>query len=185
MYVVKIIILLGTYVILPLSKEFINTSWNLSQNSTLLSTLMKKNKQAYDKYFERNWNIMNTWKGIKSLISLKTVASSVPAVLTLDNGDTITNPYDIANTFTNYFAFIAAVPFFKKDSKFNYSNYHPISLLWNIGKILEKLMYKRLYIYLNNNNIACNFQFGFTEKYCTSHTLIYIRIKEKLLMMEI
>ena len=41
-------------------------------------------------------------------------------------------------------------------------------------------MYKRLYIYLNNNNIACNFQFGFTEKYCTSHTLIYIRIKEKL-----
>ena len=41
---------------------------------------MKKSKQAYyDKYFERNWNnIKNTWKGIKSLISLKTVASSVP-----------------------------------------------------------------------------------------------------------
>ena len=89
----------------------------------------EENKQAYDKYFERNWNITNTWKGIKSLISLKTVASSVPAVLTLDNGDTITNLYDIANTFTNYFAFIAAVPVFKKDSKFNYSNYRPISLL--------------------------------------------------------
>ena len=69
---------------------------------------MKKNKQAYDKYFERNWNITNTWKGIKSPISLKTAASSVPAVLNLDNGDTITNFYDIANTFTNYFAFIAA-----------------------------------------------------------------------------
>ena len=70
---------------------------------------MKKSKQAYyDKYFERNWNnIKNTWKGIKSLISLKTVASSVPAVLTLDNGDTITNPYDIADTFNNYFASIA------------------------------------------------------------------------------
>ena len=38
---------------------------------------MKKSKQAnYDKYFERNWNnIENTGKGIKSLISLKTVAS--------------------------------------------------------------------------------------------------------------
>ena len=70
---------------------------------------MKKSKQAYyDKYFERNWNnIKNTWKGIKSLISLKTVASSVPTVLSLDNGDTITNPYDIANTFNNYFASIA------------------------------------------------------------------------------
>ena len=75
----------------------------------LLSTLMKKSKQTYyDKYFERNWNnIKNTWKGIKSLISLKTVASNVPTVLSLDNGDTITNPYDIANTFNNYFASIA------------------------------------------------------------------------------
>ena len=27
--------------------------------------------------------------------------------LTFDNGDTITNPYDIANTFNNYFASIA------------------------------------------------------------------------------
>ena len=59
---------------------------------------MKKSKQAYyDKYFERNWNdVENTWKGIKSLISLKTVASSIPTVLSFDNGDTITNPYDIA-----------------------------------------------------------------------------------------
>ena len=70
---------------------------------------MKKSKQAYyDRYFEKNWkNIKNTWKGIKSLISLKTVASSIPTVLSLDNGDTITNPYDIANTFNNYFASIA------------------------------------------------------------------------------
>ena len=70
---------------------------------------MKKSKQAYyDKYFERNWNnIKNTWKGIKSFISLKTVASNVPTALYLDNGDTITNPYDITNTFNNYFASIA------------------------------------------------------------------------------
>ena len=44
------------------------------------------------------------WKRIKSLISLKTVASSIPTVLSLGNGDTITNPYDI---FNNYFASIA------------------------------------------------------------------------------
>ena len=69
---------------------------------------MKKSKQAYYKYFERNWNnIKDTWKGIKSLISLKTVASSVPTLLSLDNGDTTTNLYDIANTFNNYFGSIA------------------------------------------------------------------------------
>ena len=70
---------------------------------------MKKSKQAYyDKHFERNWNnIDNTCKRIKSLISLKTVASHVPTIISFDNGDTITNPYEIANTFNNYFASIA------------------------------------------------------------------------------
>ena len=69
----------------------------------------KKSKQAYcDKYFERNWNnIKNTWEGIKSLISLKTVASNMPILLSLDNDDTITYLYDIANTFNNYFVSIA------------------------------------------------------------------------------
>ena len=33
--------------------------------------------------------------------------SRAPTVLSLNNGDTITNPYDIANTFNNYFASIA------------------------------------------------------------------------------
>ena len=91
----------------PILREKFHT--NYKKYRSLLSTLMKKSKQAYyNKYFERNWNnIKNTWKGIKSLISLKTVASNVPTVLSLDNGDTITNPYDIANTFNNYFASIA------------------------------------------------------------------------------
>ena len=182
---------------------------------------MKKSKQAYYKYFEKKWtNIKNTWKGIKSLIPLKTKASSLPTVLYHENGDTITNPY-IANIFNNYFASIAettkksikyshnyfsdilssessstiflqptdkeeianiisslnsnkasgpyrtfllkneiskqladlfnfsfitgvfpsvlktakVIPIFKKDSKLDYSNYHPVSLLSNIEKI--------------------------------------------------
>ena len=69
--------------------------------------LMKKSKQTYyNKYFERNWNNnKNIWKGTKFLISLKTVISSVATVLSLDNDDTITNPYDI--TFNNNFASVA------------------------------------------------------------------------------
>ena len=45
------------------------------------------------------------------------------------------------------------VPIFKKDSKLDYSNYRPISLLSIIEKILEKLIYKRLYTFLNKNNV--------------------------------
>ena len=44
---------------------------------------------------------------MKFLISLNTVASNVPTVLSLDNGDTITNTYDADNSFNNYFVSIA------------------------------------------------------------------------------
>ena len=66
------------------------------------------------------------------------------------------------------------VPVFKKDSKFDYSNYHPISLLSNVEKILEKLMYERLYTFLSSNNIIYNLQFGFRQQYSTSHALVNI-----------
>ena len=85
---------------------------------------MKKGKQAYyDIYFERNWNNINNQKGIKSLISLKTVASNAPSVLSLDNGKTITNPYDIADTFNNYFASIAETTKKQKCSYKHFSDY--------------------------------------------------------------
>ena len=91
----------------PMLKEECRTNYKKYRN--LLSTLMDKSKQTYyDRYFERNWNnIKNAWKGIKSVTSLKAVASSTPTVLSLDNGDAITNSYDNANTFNNYFASIA------------------------------------------------------------------------------
>ena len=90
----------------PILKEEFHTNYKRYRN--LFSTLMKRSKHSYyDKYLETNWNnIKNTWKGIKSLISLKTVPFSVATILSLDNGDTITNPYDIGNTFINYFTSI-------------------------------------------------------------------------------
>ena len=91
----------------PILKEKLHINCNKYRN--LLSTLMKKSKQAYyDKYLKRNQNnIKKTWKGIKSLISLKTVESSVSTVLSLDNDDTITHVSDNDKTFNNYFVSIA------------------------------------------------------------------------------
>ena len=66
------------------------------------------------------------------------------------------------------------VPALKKDSKLDYSNYRPISLLTNIEKILEKLVYKRLYTFLDNNSIIYNLKFSFRQHYSTSHALINI-----------
>ena len=82
----------------PILKEKRHINYEKCRN--LLSTLMMKSKQAYfDKYFERSWNnIRNIWKGIKSHISLKTIASSVPTARSRGNGDTITNRYDTGRT---------------------------------------------------------------------------------------
>ena len=105
----------------PILKQELHTNYKKYRN--LFFTVMKKSKQVYyDKYFARNWNnIKNTWKGIKSLISLKTVASNVPTVLSLDNGDTVTNPYDIANTFNNCFVSIAETT--RKTTKYSHKHF--------------------------------------------------------------
>ena len=79
----------------------------------------------------------------------------------------------MASVFSSLLKTSKLSPVFKKDSKLDYSNYRPISLLSNIEKKLEKLMYKRLYTFLNNNNIY-NLQFGFRQQYSTSHVLINI-----------
>ena len=105
----------------PILKEEFHTNYKEYRN--LLSTLMKKGKQTYyKKYFETNReNYENTWKRIKSLISLKNLASSVSVVISLDNGDTMVNPYDVANTFNNYIASIAETS--KKTIKYPHKHF--------------------------------------------------------------
>ena len=66
------------------------------------------------------------------------------------------------------------IPVFKKGSRLQVSNYRPISLLSNINKILEKLVYSRLYKFLSDNNCFYNLQFGFRAKHSVNHALINI-----------
>ena len=71
----------------------------------LLTIFLKKSKENYyKKYFESNWNnVKIIWKGIKSIITLKDITSSVPR--TISQGENfITNPHDTANIFNNYFS---------------------------------------------------------------------------------
>ena len=50
-------------------------------------------------------------------------------------------------------------------------NYRPISLLPLPGKILEKLAHTQLAIYLENNNMLSDNQFGFRRQRSTSHAI--------------
>ena len=63
-------------------------------------------------------------------------------------------------------------PIFKKGDKSILSNYRPISVLPHFSKILERIMYNRLYAYLAENNILFNKQFGFGAGHSTEHALL-------------
>ena len=65
-------------------------------------------------------------------------------------------------------------PIHKKDEKYRCENYRPISLLPNISKIFERVMYSRLDNFLNMSEIIYKFQFGFRKNYSTNHALLSI-----------
>ena len=78
------------------------------QYRNLISTLLKRSKCLYfTKFFNDNLNnLKNIWKGIKNLISLKNVSHSSPSSIYYNN-KTLTSPFEMANTFNNYFSNIA------------------------------------------------------------------------------
>ena len=73
------------------------------QYRNLVSTLLKRSKRLYfTNFFNDNLNnLKNTWKGIKNLISLKTISHSSPSSIYYNN-KTVTNPFEIANSSNNY-----------------------------------------------------------------------------------
>ena len=60
-------------------------------------------------------------------------------------------------------------PIFKNGKKTIASNYRPVSVLPYFSKILERIMYNRLYSDLTENNILFDKKFGFRAGNSTEH----------------
>ena len=76
--------------------------------------------------------------------------------------------------FPDIFKIAKIIPIFKNESPVLSNNYRPISLLSNISKIIEKLMHKRLYSFLEQQNCFHNAQFGFRFSLSTNNALMSI-----------
>ena len=61
---------------------------------------------------------------------------------------------------------------YKKNSPEDLSNYRPTSLLPVFSKVIEKLMFTRLYDSLEKHDVLYSLQFGFRSKHSTLHALI-------------
>ena len=92
----------------------------------------------------------------------------------------IFNPLHIFNvslqngTFPDELKIARVTPLFKNGSDSDLGNYRPISVLPCFSKILEKIMYNRLYKHLSDNNVLYKKQFGFQEKHSTEHAILHL-----------
>ena len=76
--------------------------------------------------------------------------------------------------FPNIAKIAKIIPFYTKENKLECNNYQPISLLSNIGKLIEKLLHKRLYSFPNQSKCFFDSQFGFRPHHSTNHALLTI-----------
>ena len=65
-------------------------------------------------------------------------------------------------------------PIHKKNDKSDCGNYRPISLLSNISKLFEQVMYVRIEDFLKSSDILYKHQFGFRKQHSTNHALLSI-----------
>ena len=63
------------------------------------------------------------------------------------------------------------VPLYKNKEHYLESNYRPISLLTTMSKILEKIMYKRVYSFLQNTGQIYSSQYGFRTGHSCEHAV--------------
>ena len=95
----------------------------------------------------------------------RTVASSITAIInySLSIGN-FPDDWKIANI----------TPIFKKGDKQNVQNYRPVSLLSNIGKVMERAVYKKLCEHCEANGILTWRNAGFKKNEGTINQLLYL-----------
>ena len=79
--------------------------------------------------------------------------------------------------FPSFLKLAKMIPIFKKDSKNSKDNYRPISILKNISKVYEIILFKQIGTYMDN--FFSKFQCGFRKSYSTQQCLLALIEKWK------
>ena len=72
------------------------------------------------------------------------------------------------STFPTAMKYAEVTPIHKKDDKTDKENYRPISILPNLSKVYERLMYNQIYPYFQTlfSKFQCGFRKGFNAQHC-------------------
>ena len=109
---------------------------------------MKESKKSYfTNYFQNNLNdLKSTWKGIKNLISLKELPNVAPSNM-FDNGQSLTEPQEIANAFNKYVA-----PDIQSSIRYSKNNFYflpPININYLFLNPTDEIEIKNIILSLN------------------------------------
>ena len=66
------------------------------------------------------------------------------------------------------------IPLFKNGDPENITNYRPIYVLPYFSRVLEHIMYNRLYKYLSEEKLLYSKQFGFQKGHSTDHAIVHL-----------
>ena len=122
------------------SSIFLSTT-NPQEIAKLIETLPNKKSSGYD-------NIDN--------VLLKAIKNKLVVPFCI-----IFNERLNQGIFPTYMKLAEVVPLFKSKDHREKSNYRPISLLLTLSKLLEKIVYKCVYTFLNTTNQLYSSQYGF------------------------
>ena len=65
------------------------------------------------------------------------------------------------------------IPIFKSNDQENIENYRSIAVLTSISKMFEKVLFKRILTFFENNNILDDNQYGFRPNRCTIDAIMH------------
>ena len=162
---------------------FVNVGKNLAEKIDQSSTNFESYLNVHDsKMIEFELSMDELEKAFKTLKSNKSEG------LDEINVNIVRSVFDIIKTpllsifnlslkegiFPKSLKYARVVPVYKNGDRSTVSNYRPISILPCLSKLLERIMYNRLYDYLVQNNILYNKQFGFQNGHSTDHAVIQL-----------
>ena len=175
---------------IQISETFCNQYTNVAQN------ILNKNKYEGDGNFERFMpppcpNTITefapvTAEEIQAILkkfdpNKSTGPSSIPSKFLHYMSDSLINPLLLIVTTVlssgihpDKLKISKVIPIYKKGSKLIAANYRPISLLSNINKLIEKIVFSRMFSHIQSNKLIYNHQYGFRPKHSTDHALINI-----------
>ena len=116
------------------------------------------------------------------ILKLKQKKSSgynkITNILLQDLSDVLLTPLEIIfnqsltqGIFPDTMKLAEVVPLYKKGNPHHTENYRPILLLITLSKILEKIIYSRVYTFLNETGQIYNSQYGFRSKHSCEHAI--------------